>query len=177
MRWLRLFRYDYGVVFICLKIAWHETNNMPTSSATSLIVIWRLFKIIFFTALMFSLVVVLLEQDIFSAFLKPVIPQSNSFSAHSRLAKRYSQHFKCNCIFNFIFTQNLSCLNPFFRKVKNRRARQNMTNLFIRQKQTDNRKWLILSTYQTTTLFCSQTTSHKADWILTDCRLLCLAHL
>ena len=32
---------------------------------------------------------------------------------------------------------------PFFRIVKNRRARKNTTNFFICQKQSDNRKWLI----------------------------------
>ena len=67
-----------------VKIAWHKPNDMPTSSATSLIVIRRLFKIISFTASMFSLV-----YDIFSAFLQPVIPQLNLFSAHSRPAKRH----------------------------------------------------------------------------------------
>ena len=36
------------------KIAWHELNDMSTASATSLIVIRRLSKIILFTALMFS---------------------------------------------------------------------------------------------------------------------------
>ena len=36
------------------KIAWHKPNDMPTSSVTSLIVIRRLFKIIFFIASMFS---------------------------------------------------------------------------------------------------------------------------
>ena len=40
-----------------IKIAYHESNAVPTSSATSLIVIQRLSKIIFFTASMFSLVV------------------------------------------------------------------------------------------------------------------------
>ena len=39
------------------KIAWHEPNNMPTSSATSLIVIRRFSITIFFTASVFSLVV------------------------------------------------------------------------------------------------------------------------
>ena len=39
--------------------------------------------------------------------------------------------------------------DPFFRILKNRRAHQNTTNVFIYQKQTDNRKWLILSTYIT----------------------------
>ena len=46
---------DHGKTFI--KIAWHEPNDMPTSSATSLIVIRWLSKLIFFIASMFSLVV------------------------------------------------------------------------------------------------------------------------
>ena len=45
-----------------IKIAWHEPNGMPTSSVTSLIVIWRLSKIIFFTVSMFSSVVNVLGQ-------------------------------------------------------------------------------------------------------------------
>ena len=56
---------NFGTIFavarfmpeISVKIACHEPNDMPTSSASSLIVIRRLFKIIFFTALMFSSVV------------------------------------------------------------------------------------------------------------------------
>ena len=36
-----------------------------------------------------------------------------------------------------------------FRIKKNRRTHQNTTNLFICQKQTDNPKWLILSTHLT----------------------------
>ena len=36
---------------------------------------------------------------------------------------------------------NTGFFDPFFRTVKNRRAHQNMANLFICQKQTDNPKW------------------------------------
>ena len=90
--------------------------------------------------------------DIFSTFLKPVILQLNLCSVYSRIAKRHSQHFKCLCIFNFIFSNTklkTVSLNPFFRilVVRNRRAHQNMTNLFICETQTDNLKWLILPTY------------------------------
>ena len=46
-----------------IKIAWHEPNDMPTSSATSLIVIRRLSKIIFFTASMLSSVVDVLGRS------------------------------------------------------------------------------------------------------------------
>ena len=42
---------------ISVKIAWHEPNDMPTSSATSLIVIRGLSKISFFIASMFSSVI------------------------------------------------------------------------------------------------------------------------
>ena len=48
----------------------------------------------------------------------------------------------------------------FFRIVKNRRARQNLTNIFICQKQTDEPKWLILSTYMTD--MCTNITEKKA---------------
>ena len=58
---------------ISVKIAWHKPNDMPTLSATPLIVLRRLCKIIFFTASMLSTIVDVI--DIFSAFLKPVIPQ------------------------------------------------------------------------------------------------------
>ena len=40
-----------------VKIAWHEPNDMPTSSAASLILIHRLSKIIFSAASMFSSIV------------------------------------------------------------------------------------------------------------------------
>ena len=46
-----------------IKISWHELNDMATSSATSLIVIRQLFKIIFFTASMFSSVVDVLGRS------------------------------------------------------------------------------------------------------------------
>ena len=45
----------------------------------------------------------------------------------------------------------------FFRIVKNKRAHQNTTNLFICQKQIDNPKWLILSTY----IMCSNITENQ----------------
>ena len=85
--------------------------------------------------------------DVFSAFIERVIPQLNLCSAHSRLVKHHSQHFKCPCTFNLIFYTKLNIvfLIHFFRIVKNRIAHQNTINLFICQKQTDNPKWLILS--------------------------------
>ena len=46
-----------------IKIAWHKPSDIPTSSATSLIVIRRLSKIIFFTASMFSSVVDVLGRS------------------------------------------------------------------------------------------------------------------
>ena len=45
-----------------VKIVWHEPNYMPTSSATYLIEIRQLSKIIFFTASMFSWVVDVLKR-------------------------------------------------------------------------------------------------------------------
>ena len=62
-----------------VKIAWQESNEMPTSSAISPIMIQQLFKIIFFTASMFSsfddelVFIASIGIDTFSAFLKPVI--------------------------------------------------------------------------------------------------------
>ena len=79
-----------------VKTAWHE----PTSPATSIVI--RLFKIIFFTASMFSSVVDVLERP---------GPQLNLCSAHSRLAKRHSQHFKCPCKFNLIFYTKLNTVS------------------------------------------------------------------
>ena len=70
---------------ISAKIVWLEPNDMPTSSATSLILIRQLSKIILFTALMVSSVVDMLGQPghAFLAFLIPVIPQLNLCSTHS----------------------------------------------------------------------------------------------
>ena len=80
---------------ILVKIAWHKPNDMLTSSAT-LTVIRRLFKIIFFTASMFSSVVDVLGLFLVTRhchrhchLLKPVIAQLNLYPAYSRLAKRH----------------------------------------------------------------------------------------
>ena len=104
---------NFGTIFAAaffmpitsVKIARHEPNDMATLSATSLIGIRRLSKIIFFTASMFSSVV-----D-FSAFDKPVIPQLNLCSTHSRLAKRHSRHFNCPRTFNLIFYTKLNTVS------------------------------------------------------------------
>ena len=104
---------------------------------TAVIVIRRLSKIIFFNVF------------IFSPVLKPIIPQLSLCSAHSRLAKRHRQHFKCSCTFNLIFKTKINTVFwiHFFRIIKNRRVHQNTPEVFICQKQTDNPKWWILSTY------------------------------
>ena len=86
---------------------------MPTSSANFLIVIRRLSKI---TASMLLSVV-----DIFSAFLKPVIPELILCSVYSRLAKWHSQHFKYPGTFNLIFYTKLNIItliNFFAKKSK-----------------------------------------------------------
>ena len=85
--------------------------------------------------------------DICSVFLKPVIPQLNFYSAHSRRVKRHSQHFKYPCTFNFIFYTGLNTVSLIhfvehtktrliFLFVKNKLTIQNgwTTNLFICQK-------------------------------------------
>ena len=50
---------------------------------------------------------------------------------------------------NFYSCFDLLRDHPFFRIIKNRRPHQNTTNLIICQKQNDNSKWLLLSTYIT----------------------------
>ena len=62
---------------------------------------------------------------ILSAFVKPVTPPLNLCSAHSRLAKCHSQHFKYPCTFNLIFYTklNTASLIHFFRIVKKPRSR------------------------------------------------------
>ena len=47
-----------------VKFTWHELNNMTSSLASSLIVIRRLSKIIFFTASMLSSIIDVLEIKI-----------------------------------------------------------------------------------------------------------------
>ena len=85
-----------------VKIAWHQPNDMPTSSATSLTVIRRLSKIIFFTAFKcFNRMLMCI--DIFSSFLKPVISQLNLCSAHRRLANMPQPTFKILLNFFFFF--------------------------------------------------------------------------
>ena len=86
-----------------VKSPWDEPDDMPTLLKTSLIVIRRLSKIIFFNgcwrarATRTSIVI-----DIFSVFLKTVTSQLNLCSANSRLAKRHNQHFECPCTQNLI---------------------------------------------------------------------------
>ena len=125
----------FAAAFFMLKhayIAWHETNNMPTSSATSLIVIRRLSKIISFTASMFSSLVEVLGRKGW--------PSSFTYSRPS--LNRLYQNWICvlllvyspnatvnisNVLARFIlfFTQNLiQFFEPFFRIVRNRKAHQ-----------------------------------------------------
>ena len=127
----------------CVSFAWHESNDMPISSANSPIVIQRLSKIIFFTASMFSWVVDVLGRPGWTLSLISSRPSLNRLyhnwtlcSAHSRLAKGHSQHFKCSCTFNLMFYPKLNTVSlvHFFRIVKNRRAHQSTANLFICQK-------------------------------------------
>ena len=102
---------------ISVKIVWHEPNDMPTSSATALIVILQWFIIIYFTVSLFfgcwrtlvtrtSVVI-----NIFSAFVKQVIPELHMCSAHSRIVKRHSQHLKCASTFNSIFYRKLNTIS------------------------------------------------------------------
>ena len=62
---------------ISVKIAWHESNYMATSSAISLIVIRRLPKIIFFTASMFSLIIDVLGRLGRTSLMKSSRPSLN----------------------------------------------------------------------------------------------------
>ena len=78
---------------------------MPTLSTSSLIVIRRLSKIITSTASMFSSVVDALGHRHWHLLFKPVIPQLNLYSAHSRLAKHHRQHLNSHLI--SFFTQDL----------------------------------------------------------------------
>ena len=98
-----------------IKMAWHEPNDMSTSSATSLIVIRWLSKIIFFTGSMFSSVVDVLEQPGRASLLTSSRPSLKRLYHNWTcvllivdVVKRLSQHFKCSCKFKLIFyTQNL----------------------------------------------------------------------
>ena len=100
---------NFGTIFaaarfmpkITIKIAWHDTNNMPTSETTSLIVTFS--SLLQCRSTRTSIVI-----DIFSAFLTPVILQLNLCSAHSRLVKCSSQHFKYSCaLLISFFTQTV----------------------------------------------------------------------
>ena len=76
----------------------------------------------------------------------------NLCAAYSRLAKLYSEHFKCPSIFNLIFNTKLntvSSINFFELKKIEEHTKTRLTDRLIYQKQTDNPKWLILSKYIT----------------------------
>lgn len=74
----------------------------------------------------------------------------NLCSAHSWLPKHHRLLFKCLCTFNLIFYTKLNTVYWFFFFFgiqKNQRAHQKATSFFICQKQIDNPKLLMLSTY------------------------------
>ena len=52
------------------------------------------------------------------------------------------------CLISFLTQNYIHFLWSIFSNIKNRRTHQNMTNIFICQKQTDNPKLLILSKYK-----------------------------
>lgn len=85
---------NFGITFAttpsssrtCEKLEWHEPINIPTSSVTSLIIIWRLYIIIF--SAIYMLVQVGYVQEpysahfIFSVFLtimEKIIPVKNPY--------------------------------------------------------------------------------------------------
>ena len=139
---------------------------MPTSSGTCLIVIRRLSKTIFFTSSMFSSIVDVLGRPGRKSSLtssRPSINRLNLCSAHNGLAKGHSQYFKCPCTFNFIFYTKLNTVSSiYFSNCKKSKSIPNTTNLFICQKQTDNSKWLILSTY--IIAMCTNITKNCENW-------------
>ena len=99
-----------------VKIAWHDSNDMQTSSATSLIVVGWLFKIIYFTALMFSSVVDLLEWAGRASSVTSSWPSSSRLYHNRtyvllRLTKRHSQYLKRSCTFDFIFCTKLNTVS------------------------------------------------------------------
>ena len=103
---------------------WHEPNDMPTSSATSLIVIRWLSKIILFVASMFSSVVdVLGRKGKWHRHWHLLgLPQTEYTTIDLVFcsAKSHSRHFKCLCTFIFIFLHKTlyGFFDPFFRIVK-----------------------------------------------------------
>ena len=121
------------------------------SPMASRIVIRRLSNIICFSASMFSSVVDVLGRPRWASSLtSSLIPELNC-SAYSRLAN--TTVIISNVLTHFIsfFTQILIQVlwSILYRIVKNRRAQNRVTNLFISQKQTNKPKWFILSTYIT----------------------------
>ena len=108
-----------------VKIACYESNASIISNLSQ-----RLSKIIFFTASMFSQVVDVLR-----------LPERALSLTSSRLSLNRLYH-NWTGVLLIVF---LWFFDPFFRIVKN------TTNLFICQEQTDNSKWLMLSTYITDT--------------------------
>ena len=93
-----------------VKIAKHEPNDMPTSSAASQNHVLHCF-IVFIGCWRARATRTKIVIGIFSAFLKLVIPQLNLCSACSRLTKCHSQHFKCPCTFNLIFYTKLNTVS------------------------------------------------------------------
>ena len=136
---------------------------MPTSLTTSLIVNRRLSKIIYFTASMFSSVVDVSER----------LGRAQSLTSSRFSLRRLYQNWFCvllivgspnatvnisNIIAHLIqfFTKNLT---QFLWSIfSNSKKSKNTTSLFIHQKQTENPKWLILSTLTRITDMCENRT-------------------
>ena len=129
---------NFGTIFAAIsftlktsvKIIWHEPNDIPTSSATSVIVIRRLSNNIFFTVSMGR-----------ASPLTYSRPSRNQLYHNwtyvllivdSPKQTRHSLHFKSSCTFNFIFYTKFNAVSLiYFLYNGNRRAHQNMTAIYL----------------------------------------------
>ena len=120
---------NFGTIFavarfmpkISVKIAWHEMNNMLTSSATSPTVIRRLSKIIFFTASMLSAIVDVLGRPGRSSLLTSSYPSLNRLYHNWTcvllivdLPNATVDISNVSCTFNFIFYTELQTVSLIY---------------------------------------------------------------
>ena len=87
-----------------VKLAWHEPKDMPQHHQQPL---FNSYSTIIQNHFLHCFNVFIGCWWARATFLKPIIPQLNLCSTHSRLAKRHSQHFICPCTLNFTYLHKI----------------------------------------------------------------------
>lgn len=118
------------------KIGWHEPSDMSTSSTTSLVVIRRVYSIVWYLVGYPDRLVIF---KVFTILFETYIPYLNSCLTLETLQKTQSI-FRMQCCASFSFQAKVisnSWLN-FFSKVKNQLSTRNIRQKHPRMETTEN---------------------------------------